>query len=244
MARAVDAGDGLGEEAGSHAHLGRDLTADQLVELNLVSGSDDIAVGVINLELRRSDFRVVLLVLETHRALHFRGGVDELAERVTGERVVVTALVDVLEGASLVVVTLGVDAIEEEALNLIGGVERVSVLLKLLLGEVLEDATKIAGVVPTVLVDHLAEDEDLAGAEDVGGSPVEGAPIEGEAEITLALGRKAADRRAIEGEIIVALDEEFLVVVEHVEPAFEVRKEHGHGLDAGRVGEVLQTLFL
>jgi hypothetical protein len=68
---------------------------------------------------------VVLLVLEAHGALHFGRGVDELAQRIERERVVVAAGVDELELAGLVVALLGVLAGEEEALDLGGRVEGV-----------------------------------------------------------------------------------------------------------------------
>ena len=96
-AAAVDADDGFRQEAGGQAHLVGDLAADQLVELDLIGGGDDFAVAVVDLELRGRDFRVILLVLEAHRALHFGGGVDEGAQRIAGERVVIAAGVDVLE---------------------------------------------------------------------------------------------------------------------------------------------------
>ena len=243
-AGAVDADDRLGQEAGGHAHLRGDLAADELVELDLVGRSDRVAVAVVDLELRGRNLGVVLLVLEAHRALHLGGDVDELAQRIAGQRVVVAALVDVLELAGLVVLALGVDAVEEEAFDLVGGVEGVAVLRELLVGEGLEQAAHVAGVGRAVLVDDLAEDQHLAGAEDVGGRVVEGAPVEAEAKIALALRGEAADGGAVEGEIVEALDEELLVVVEHVQPAFEVGEEHGDGLDTLVVGEPLQTLFL
>ena len=40
------------------------------------------------------------------------------------------------------------------------------------------------------------------------------------------------------------LSEELLVVIEHVQAAFEVAEQHGHGLDALLVGQVLEALFL
>jgi hypothetical protein len=77
---------------------------------------------------------VVLLVLEAHGALHFGRGVDELAQGIERQDVVVAAGVDELELAGLVVALLGVFAGEEEALNLVGGVERVLLLLVELVG--------------------------------------------------------------------------------------------------------------
>ena len=40
-----------------------------------------------------------------------------------------------------------------------------------------------------------------------------------------------------------ALEQELLVVVQHVQPAFEVGEQHGDGLDALLVGQVLQPLL-
>jgi hypothetical protein len=54
-----------------------DLTAEQLVELDLVGGDQRLGVRVVHLELRRRDLGVVLLVREAHRALRFGRGVDE-----------------------------------------------------------------------------------------------------------------------------------------------------------------------
>ncbi len=65
-----------------------------------------------------------------------------------------------------------------------------------------------------------------------------------EPQIALALRGKAADRRAVERQVVPALDQELLVVVEHVQAAFEVAEQHGDGLDPLLVGQVLQALFL
>ncbi len=46
------------------------------------------------------------------------------------------------------------------------------------------------------------------------------------------LGGEAADGGAVEGQVVPALDEKLLVVIEHVEAAFEIAEEHGDGLDA------------
>ena len=107
-AAAVDAHHRLGQEAGGHAHLGGDLAADQLVELDLVGRGDHLGVAVVDFKLRRRDLGVILLVLEAHGALHFGGGVDERAQRVAGQRVIVAAGVHVLELAGFVVAPLGV----------------------------------------------------------------------------------------------------------------------------------------
>jgi hypothetical protein len=42
----------------------------------------------------------------------------------------------------------------------------------------------------------------------------------------------------------MALHEELLVVVEHVQAAFKVAEHDGHGLNPLLVGQVLQALFL
>ena len=76
------------------------------------------------------------------------------------------------------------------------------------------------------------------------GRPIERAPVDRQAQVALALRGEAADRRAVEGEVVVALEQEFLVVVEHVQAAFEVAEQHRHGLDALLVGEILQPFFL
>ncbi len=94
---------GFGRKLAVRPILRGDLAADQLVELDLVGGGDHFAVAVVDLELRGRDFRVVLLVLEAHRALHFGGGVDEGAQRIAGQRVVVAAGVHVFELAGFVV---------------------------------------------------------------------------------------------------------------------------------------------
>ncbi len=111
---AVDADDGLGQEGGRAAHACRYLAADELVELDLVSGGNYFTVAVINFELRGSDFGVVLLIFKAHRALYFGRGVDEGAQGVAGKGVVVAAGVYVLEPAGLVIAALGVDAFKEE----------------------------------------------------------------------------------------------------------------------------------
>ena len=75
-------------------------------------------------------------------------------------------------------------------------------------------------------------------------APVEGAPVDAEAEIALALSGESANGRAVEGEIVVTLEQELLVVIEHVQAAFKVAEQHGNGLDAFFVLEILQPLFL
>src|ERR1039457_3824301 len=65
--------------------------------------------------------------------------------------------------------------------------------------------------------------------EDIRRSAVKRAPVDAQAQIALALRSEAADGRSVEGEVVPAVDQELLVVVEHVQPAFEIAEEHGHG---------------
>ena len=243
-AAAIHADDRLGQEGRGQSHVGGDLAADQFVELNLVGGGDDFAVTVVDFKLRGSDFGVVFFVLESHGALHFGSGVDKSAQGIAGQRVIVAAGVDVFEFAGFVIMALGVGAFEEEALNFVGGVEGVALFLEQILGVSLEHAANVAGVGCAALVDDFAEHQHLAGAEDIGGRPVERAPVDAEAQVAFALCGEAADRRAVEGEVVPALEQELLVVVEHVQPAFEIAEEHGHGLDPLFVGQVLEAVFL
>ena len=142
------------------------------------------------------------------------------------------------------VVALGVDALEEEAFDFVGRVEGIVFLGVEGVGVCLEHAAHVGGERRAVLIDDLAEDQDFAGTEEIGGGPVEGVPVHAEAEIALMLGGEAADGGAIEGEVVPALDEKLLVVIEHVEAAFEIAEEHGDGLDALGVREVLQAFLL
>ena len=95
-----------------------------------------------------------------------------------------------------------------------------------------------------VLIDDLAEHHHLAGAEDVAGAPVEGAPIHVQTKIAFALRGEPADRRSVEGEVVPALDKELLVVIEHVEAAFQVAEQDRDRLDALLVRQVPQALLL
>src|ERR1035441_6552207 len=72
----VDADDWLGKEARRHSHLGCDGAADQLVELDLVGSRHHFAVSIVDLELRRCNLRMVLLILEAQRALGFQNEKD------------------------------------------------------------------------------------------------------------------------------------------------------------------------
>src|ERR1700677_798337 len=157
---------------------------------------------------------------------------------------IVSALVDVLELAGLMVGALGVDAIKEEALNLVRGIQRITIPGKLLISEILQNAAYVARVMAAILVNHLAKHKDLARTENVGWRPIKRAPIKSQAKIALPLRGETANRGSVEREVVVALHQKLFVVVEHMRATFEVREQHGHSLDARRVGEILQPLFL
>ncbi len=94
-----------------------------------------------------------------------------------------------------------------------------------------------------VALADLAEDQHLAGAEDVRRQPVEGRPVDRQSQVRLLLPREAADRRAVEGQVVRRLEQELLVIVQHVQPAFEVGEAHGDRLDALLVVEIAHPLF-
>ena len=116
---------------------------------------------------------------EAHRALRLGRGVDEAAQRVARQRVVVAAGRDELELARLVVVALGVAALEQEALDLVGRVARPcrpSCRAR--------RGTASAGRAcpPSYGVPSRSstspKTSTLPGAEDVGRQPVEGRPVD------------------------------------------------------------------
>ena len=104
------------------------------------------------------------------------------------------------------------------------------------LAVLLEQAAQVGRVGLAVAAQHLAEHQHLARAEHVGRQPVEGAPVDAQAQVGLLLRREAAHRAAVEGQVVLALEQELLVVVQHVQPAFEVGEAHRHRLDALLVG--------
>jgi hypothetical protein len=154
--------------------------------------------------------------------------------------VVVAAGRDVLELARVAIPTLGVPALEQEALDLVRDVGHASRLGQAL-AERPEPRPDVADVGGAVLVLYLAEDQDLARSEHVRGQPVERGPVDGQAQIGLGLAREAPNRRAVERQVVRRVEQELLVVVEHVQPAFEVGEAHRDGFDALLVGQVLEA---
>src|SRR5689334_5301844 len=183
----------LGQERRGQAHSGGHLAADQFVDLDLVGGGNNLTIAVIDFKLRWRNLRVVFFILETHGALDFRRGVNKCAQQIARKRMVVAAGVHIFELAGFVVATFSVSALKEEALNFIGGVERVAFLLVHLLGKNFERAANIGAVRRAALVDDFTKDQDFAGAENVRWRPIERAPVQPEAKIAFALGGKAAN---------------------------------------------------
>src|SRR5262249_4251057 len=128
-AAAVDADDRLGQEAGGEAHVRRNLPADQLLTRDLGGPRYYFSITVVDLKLRWRDFRVILFILEAHGALHFGRGVNERAQRIAGQRVVVAAGIHVLKLAGLMVPAFGVGSGEEKALDFVGSIEGVAFLV-------------------------------------------------------------------------------------------------------------------
>ena len=114
---AVDACHRLGQEARRQIQLARHLTGDQLVKLNLVRRDDGFGVAVVHFELRRRDFGMILLVGEAHRPLNFRRLVDERAQLIAGQRMVVAARRHELKLARFDVILLGVARRETRSLR-------------------------------------------------------------------------------------------------------------------------------
>src|ERR1019366_6506283 len=162
-AAAIHSDHRFGQERRGETHLGGYLAADQLVKLDLVGGIYHFRIGVVNFKLRRRHLGMVLLVLESHGALHFGGGVDESAQRIAGQRVIVAAGVDVIKLLGFMIMALGLDAVEEKAFNLVGGVEGVALALQELVGIGLEHAANVGGIRRAALVDDIAEHQHFAG---------------------------------------------------------------------------------
>src|ERR1700738_495170 len=104
----------------------------------------------------------------------------------------------------------------------------------------LQNGAKVGSIRPPLLIDDLAEDHHLSRAENICRTPVEGGPIDSQPQVALFLRCEASDGRAVEGQVVPALDEKLLVVIEHVQPTFEVAEEQGYGLDPFLVCEVLE----
>ena len=157
---------------------------------------------------------------------------------------VIAAGVDVVEFVGFVIAALRVRPLKQEAFDFVGRVERVAVLLVQSLRVGLENAANVGTVWRATLIDHIAEHQHLARPENIGWPPIERAPVDAEAKIALPLRGESANRRSVKSEIVPALDQELLVVIQHVQTAFQVAEQHGHGLDSLFLGQVFDALLL
>src|ERR1700680_2839391 len=187
---------------------------------------------------------MVFLVLEPHRPLYFRRRIDKRTQRIAGEGMIISAGVDVFELQRFAVAAVSIGALEKKALDFVGGIQSVTFLFVQVVGVTLQCAANVGSVRLATLVDDLAKDQDFARAKDIRWAPVERAPVNPQSQITFALRRKSPDRRPIEREVVPTLDEKLLVIVKHVQAAFEIAEKHGDRLDPLFIGQILEPLFL
>src|SRR6185312_7316415 len=116
---------------------------------------------------------MILLILKPHRTLYLRRGIDERTQGIAGEGIVVAACIHVLELTRLVEASLRIDALKQEALDLIGCIQRITMLPMQLVRELLQQSADVGTVSRSGLVDDFSEDEHLTRAEDIRRSPVE-----------------------------------------------------------------------
>src|SRR4029077_17469868 len=84
----------------------------------------------------------------------------------------------------------------------------------------------------------------LAVPKNIRRAPVESAPVDAQTQVAFALSGKSANLGSIKRQVVPALDQEFLVVVQHVQPAFQVAEKDGHSLNTLLIRKVLDSLFL
>ena len=101
----------------------------------------------------------------------------------------------------------------------------------------------VFGVGLSVFVNHFAEDQHFSGAKDVGRPPVKSGPIDPETQIALMLRGKPANGRTVKGKVVPTFDEKLLVIIEHVQAAFQIAEKHRHGFDSFLLRQILQALF-
>src|SRR4030081_1676080 len=115
---------------------------------------------------------MVLFVLEAHRTLYLRGRIDEGAQRIAGQRMVVSAGIHVLKFPRFVVAPLRVRSLKQESFNLVRGIQGVFLILVHLTSKTLKPTANIGAVGRAVFVYHFTENEHLAAAKHIRGSPV------------------------------------------------------------------------
>src|SRR3954451_13978414 len=102
---------------------------------------------------------MVLFILEPHRALHFRRRVNKGAQRVTRERVIVSASIYILKRPTLVILSLRIHPLEKEPFNLVRRIQRVTFFFKLLVGKLFQDAADVRRISPALLLNNIAENQ-------------------------------------------------------------------------------------
>src|SRR5579885_1790487 len=159
---------------------------------------------------------MIFLILKSHGSLHFSGSIDELPQWISGKRMIVAAGIDVFKLACLVITPFRIRALKEKAFNFIGSIQRVSMLLVHFICEGMQNAADVGCIRRPIFVDEFAKHEDLARPEDIGGRPVEGSPINAKAQIACTRRGKTANGGSVERQVIPTLDQELLIVVEHM----------------------------
>src|SRR2546422_1845982 len=106
---------------------------------------------------------------------------------------IIPAGVDVFKLAGFMVAALCIRSLKKKTLNLVGCVQRVAFFLVQPFGKQLEHRADVGAVSCSTLVDDFAEYQHLAGAEHIGGCPIEGAPIDSQAQIAFALSGEATN---------------------------------------------------
>ena len=108
---------------------------------------------------------MILFILESHRPLHLGASVDEGAERIDGQRLIVSSGVDVLELPGVAVVFFGVQPANRKPSISLAAFSVYPFSLYWWVGVVLQHAAKIALNGRAVLVEDNSEDQHLAVAE-------------------------------------------------------------------------------
>src|SRR6185312_15815003 len=101
------------------------------------------------------------------------GGVNELAQRISGQRMIVATGIHIVELACLVVATFRVHTLKEKAFNFIRCIEGVALFLVQSGGIELEDPADVAHIRRAVLVNYIAKNQHFPWTKDVCRSPIE-----------------------------------------------------------------------
>ncbi len=171
---------------------------------------------------------MILFVPESHCALRFGRPVDEDTQRVERKRMVVASGRHKLHLAVDTVILLGVYTRNDEPFDLGRGERRDALLLLEVGNERLEASAEVRIVRRAVAIEDRREEQHLAGTEHIGRHPADRREIDLKTQVRFVLRREASDRRAVEGEVLERVEEELLVVVEHVQSAFDVREADRH----------------